>query len=184
VVRVKRQLALLLVGFVTLLMLAGQLARAAARPEPDDREDSLPTFASDGVHVAFEREAPGGRHVLSMTSAGKELNIASSDARLRGYVAGTTDLLIQIGDSESLVITGSRFDGPLAIVHGSDATASPDGSRVAYLRDGTLYVAKIDGSGERAIAGGVAPRRGTSSARPGRRTRCASRFPAGPRSCS
>lgn len=156
-VGVKWHLALVVAGLVTVLLLAGQLARAAAGPEPNDPQDSLPAFATDGVRVAFEREVPGGRHVLSMTSAGKEFVVDSGRARLRGYVPGTTHLLIQSSDSESLVITGSRYDGPLAFLHGTDATASPDGSRVAYLRAGTLYIANIDGSGERAISTGVAP---------------------------
>jgi dipeptidyl aminopeptidase/acylaminoacyl peptidase len=157
VAAVKRHLALVVAGLVTVLVLAGQLARAAAGPEPDDPQDSRPAFASDGVHVAFEREVPGGRHVLAMTSGGKELTVDSARARLRGYVPGTTHLLVQSSDSETLVITGSRFDGPLATLHGTDATAAPDGSRVAYLRGGALYVSGIDGSGERAIATGVSP---------------------------
>jgi Tol biopolymer transport system component len=154
---VKRHLALVVAGLVTVLLLAGQLARAAAGPEPGDPQDSLPVFASDGVHVAFEREILGARHVLSMTSAGKEFTVDSSVARLRGYVPGTTHLLIQTSGGETHVITGSRYDGPLAVLHGTDATASPDGQHVAYLRSSTLYVANIDGSGERAIATGVAP---------------------------
>ena len=92
-----------------------------------------------------------------MTSAGKDLSVDSSGATLRGYVPGTTHLIIQISDHDSQVITGSRYDPPVALLRGTDATASPDGRRVAYLREGTLYVAGIDGSGERAIAMGIAP---------------------------
>jgi hypothetical protein len=114
-------------------------------------------FSPDGVHVAFERQVPGGLNVLSMTSAGKEVTLAPAHGRLRGFVPHTTHLLIEASDSQTLVITGSRYDGPLAALHGTDATASPDGLHVAYLRDGTLYVAAIDGSGERAVAMGVAP---------------------------
>jgi hypothetical protein len=153
----KRQLALVVAGLVMVLILAGQLARATAGPEPNDPQDSLPVFAPDGVHVAFERELPGSRRVLSVTSAGNGLSVDSAATSLRGYVPGSTHLLIQVSDSESQVITGSRFDAPLAVLHGTDAAASPDGQRVAYLRSGTLYVASIDGSGERAIATGVAP---------------------------
>ena len=155
---VKRQLALVIAGLVLVLMLAGQLAHATAGPEPNDPQDSLPAFASDGIHVAFERAVPEGRNVLSMTSAGKDLSVDSSAvASFRGYVPGTTHLLIQISDHDSQVITGSRYDPPVALLRGTDATASPDGRRVAYLRDGTLYVAGIDGSGEHAIATGIAP---------------------------
>jgi Tol biopolymer transport system component len=114
-------------------------------------------FAPDGVHLAFERQVPGGLNVLSMTPAGKELTIDAARARLRGYVPHTTDLLVEPHDSETLVITSSRYNRPLATLHGTDATASPDGQSVAYLRTGTLYIARIDGSGERAVATGVAP---------------------------
>jgi hypothetical protein len=154
---VTRQLVLVIAGLVMVLTLAGRLAHATAGPEPDDPQDSLPVFASDGVHVAFERAVPLGRNVLSMTSAGRELSVASPVAELRGYVPGTTHLLIQISDHDSQVISGNIHDGPIALVHGTNATASPDGRRVAYLRNGILYVASIDGSGERAIAMGIAP---------------------------
>jgi Tol biopolymer transport system component len=154
---VKRHLALVIAGLVAVLLLAGQLARAQAGPEPNDPQDSLPAFAPDGVHVAFDRQVPGGLNVLSMTSAGKELTIDAARARLRGYVPHTTDLLIEPSDNQTLVITSSRYNRPLATLHGTDATASPDGHFVAYLRDGTLYVANIDGSDERSIATGVAP---------------------------
>src|SRR6266513_2840811 len=45
---VKRHLALLIVGLVAVLVLAGQLARAAAGPGPDDPQDSLPAWSSSG----------------------------------------------------------------------------------------------------------------------------------------
>jgi hypothetical protein len=154
---VKRHLALVVVGLVTVLVVAGQLARAAAGPGPNDPQDSLPVFASDGVHVAFEREVQGGRHVVSMTSAGKDVTVDSSAGSLRGYIPGTNHLLVQTSSGETFVMTGSRFDGPLAVLNGTDATASPDGQHVAYLRNSSLYVADIDGSGERAIATGIAP---------------------------
>ena len=92
--------------------------------------------------------------MLSMTSAGKELSLDSAVAGSGALSPDTTHLLIQTSDGKTLVITGSRYDGPLATLPGTDATASPDGLHVAYLRDGTLYVANIDGSGERAVANG------------------------------
>jgi Tol biopolymer transport system component len=153
---VLRQLALLAVGLVVVLVVAGQLARAAAGPSPIDQEDSLPAWASDGVHVAFERQVPAANWVFTMTSAGKETSLAGASGTLRGYVPGGTHLLVQSGDS-TLVITGSRFQGPIATLPGTDAAASPDGSRVAYVRNAVLYVARLDGSDERALAMNVRP---------------------------
>ena len=151
-----RQLAFVVVGLVAVLVIAGQLARADAGPSPLDPEDSLPAWASDGVHVAFERQVPGANWVFSMTSAGKDTGIAGSSGVVRGYIPGTTQLLVE-SRGETLVITGSRFQGPIATLPGIDATASPDGSRVAYMRNGSLYVARVDGSGERVVSADVHP---------------------------
>jgi dipeptidyl aminopeptidase/acylaminoacyl peptidase len=153
---VLRQLAFLAIGLVVVLVVAGQLARADAGPSPIDPEDSLPAWASDGVHVAFERQIPANTSVLSMTSAGKDTSLAGASGALRGYIPGSTDLLVQSG-GDTLVITGSRFQGPLATLPGTDATASPDGSRVAYVRNAVLYVANVDGSAERVVATHVQP---------------------------
>ncbi|HEX3227004.1 MAG TPA: hypothetical protein VHQ89_12985 [Gaiellaceae bacterium] len=151
-----RQLALVVVGLVAVLVIAGQLARADAGPSPADPEDSLPAWASDGVHVAFERQVPGGNWVFSMTSAGKDTSQAGASGEVRGYVPGSTHLLVQ-SNGETLVITGSRFQGPLVTLSGTDATASPDGSHVAYVRNGNLFVARIDGSDARVASTNVQP---------------------------
>jgi Ca2+-binding RTX toxin-like protein len=163
---VKKQLALLVLGFVSVLLLAGQLARAAAGPGPADPQDSVPAWASDGVHLAFERTTPSLQHVLTMTSAGKDLYVAWPTGESRGYV-GSTYFLVQTRD-QTIVTTGGRFAGPNAILHGTDAAASPDGSQIAYIRAGTLYVVRasdiprngafpIPSPPERAIATGVSP---------------------------
>jgi Tol biopolymer transport system component len=152
---VKKQLALLALGFVAVMLLAGQLAHAAAGPGPADPQDSIPAWASDGVHLAFERTTPSLQHVLTMTSAGKDLYVAWPTGESRGY-AGSTYFLVQ-SNGETIVTMGGRFAGPSAILHGTDASASPDGELVAYLRGGTLYVASVTGAGERAIATGVTP---------------------------
>ena len=153
---VLRQLALVVAGLVAVLVVAGQLARADAGPSPADPEDSLPAWASDGVHVAFERQVPGATWVFSMTSAGKDTSLAGSSGELRGYVPGSTRLLVQSGET-TLVISGSRFQGPLATLNGIDATASPEGKRVAYVRDAVLYAAGIDGTDEHAVSTNVFP---------------------------
>src|SRR3954451_13478276 len=135
---VKKQLALLVAALVTVLVLAGQLARAAAGPEPSDIQDSQPYWASDGVHLAFERTAPNLQHVLTSTSAGKEQFVAWQSGQTRGYV-GSRYFLVEQGD-QTIVTTGGRFAGPNAILHGTEASASPDGTQIAYVRGGTLYV--------------------------------------------
>jgi len=141
---VKKQLAFLVAGLVVAMMLAGQLARAAAGPGTADPQDSRPAWDTDGVRVAFERQIGPNGHVDTMTSAGKDLYVATQSGWLRGFVPHRNWLLVEVTGGETIATAGGRFSGPSAVFHGIDASASPDGTRVAYLRDGTLYVARID----------------------------------------
>ena len=152
-----KQLAFLVGGLLAVLVLAGQLARAAAGPGPDDPQDSLPAWSSNGVDVAFERTAASrAARVFDMAAGGRSVHVVQ-DGTLRGWVPGTEHLLVQIDGEHTFVQGDSIKDRPLAEFLGTDATASPDGQHVAYLHNGTLYVANIDGSAERAIATGVTP---------------------------
>lgn len=153
-----KQLALLVAGFVAAMVLAGQLARAAAGPEASDIEDSVPAWSSNGVDVAFQRVAAGQLpRVLDMTAGGRSVH-AVGDGQLRGWIPGTEHVLVQVDGVHTLVFSDSgRFQQPYAEFLGTDAAASPDGAKVAYLRDGTLYVASADGTGERAVAKNIAP---------------------------
>jgi hemolysin type calcium-binding protein/WD40 repeat protein len=143
---VKRNLVLVALGLVSVLVAAGQLARAAAGPGTNDIQDSLPGWNADGTRVAFDRTASGLQHIVTMSSAGKDLFVASQAGVFRGFVPGTAAppfMLVQMG-STTILTVGGRFAGAAAQIHGVDATASPDGKRLAYLRDGTLYVARLD----------------------------------------
>lgn len=161
----KRQLGILALALVAVLVLAGQLARAAAGPGPDDVQDSLPAWAPDGVRLVFDRTSPRLRHVVTTTSAGKRLYVAWPVGQNRGFADGY--FLVQSGDG-TIVTAGGRFAGPNALLHGTRASASPDGLQIAYVRDGTLYVVRtadvpphavypIASPPERAIASGVEP---------------------------
>jgi dipeptidyl aminopeptidase/acylaminoacyl peptidase len=159
--RVRKQLLVVVLGLVVVLMAAGQLARAAAGPSKTDIQDSLPLWAGNGVDVAFVRSAAGQTsRILGMTSAGKSVH-AVNDGVLRGWVPGTDKLLVQIDGAHTLVQGDSIKDRPDNELLGVDASASPDGSRVAYLRDGTLYVAPtLTFGGEKAIATHIDPTAG------------------------
>jgi len=166
---VQRQLLLVGLALVAVLVAAGQLARAAGGPGPDDIQDSLPGWNADGTRVSFDRTAPGLQHIVTMSAAGKDLYVASSAGAFRGFLPGGVDpayMLVQANGDTTLTI-GGRFAGPAAEVHGVDATASPDGTQLAYLRDGTLYVAQLDSvnlnsfpipvPAESAVATGIEP---------------------------
>ena len=143
---VKSRLLLVALGLVGALLAAGQLARAAAGPGANDIQDSLPAWNAAGTGVAFERTAPSLQHIVTMSASGKDLFVATSTGQFRGFVPGAAVppyLLVQADDTTILTV-GGRFAGPAAEVHGVDATASPDGTRLAYLRNGTLFVARLD----------------------------------------
>jgi Ca2+-binding RTX toxin-like protein len=148
---VKKQLTLL-VCLGGVLLAAGQLARAAG-PGLNDIQDSLPAWAPDGVHIAFERTAPGTEHVLVMTSAGKDTHLGYFTGRVRGYLG--PKLLIQSG-SATLITEGGRFASPPTTLPGTFAAAAPDATHVTYVRGGTLYVANADGTGAHALIAGDA----------------------------
>ena len=154
----KRQLALLVLGLVAVLVASGELARASAGPEPNDIQDSRPAWLTDGVHVAFGRTAVGSlRQVLEATSAGKDTFLANETGTVDGTVPGTSYLLIEDGGAIH-VTTGQRFDQPVATLVGTHASASRDGSQVAWVRDdGTLAVASLNGTDVRTLATGIAP---------------------------
>ena len=166
---VKKQLVLVALGLVVVLVAAGSLARATAGPEPNDVQDSLPRWSADGSRITFERTAPSLQHIVTMKPTGKDLYLVLLTGLFRGFVPLPSPqpyMLVQ-QDDHTIVSTGDRYSGPAAELHGVEATASPDGTRVAYVRDGALYVARLDsvklGSipvpvpAETAIATGIVP---------------------------
>jgi hypothetical protein len=155
---VKRQLLLVALALVAVLVAAGQLARAAAGPEPNDIQDSLPVWSPDGVEVAFVRSAAHETsRSLAMLASGASVHPVN-DGMVRGWVANTPYLLVQVDGAHTLVQGYSIADRPVNELLGVDASASPDGSRAAYLRDGTLYVAPtLTFGGERAVATAIEP---------------------------
>jgi Ca2+-binding RTX toxin-like protein len=153
---VKKQLALVVLGLVAVLVASGKLARAAAGPEPSDIQDSLPAWSADGVYVDFERTSPTFQHVLVAASGNRQTSLLLVSGLLRGAVPSSSYLLIQQGTT-TVVTTGRRYEGPHAVVEGTNASASADGTHLAYVRGGTLYVSRIDGTEEHAIATGIEP---------------------------
>src|SRR5437660_11272291 len=104
----KRQLIVLVGGLVLVLVLCGELARAAAGPGPHDIQDSLPAWSSNGVDVAFTRSAKGQTsRVLSMAAGGKSLR-AVGDGVLRGWVPGTDHLVVQPDGVHTVVLRDSE----------------------------------------------------------------------------
>src|SRR4051794_35334012 len=95
-----KRLPLVALGLVAVLLAAGQLARAAAGPGPNDVQDSLPFWDPNGVRIAFERTASVRQHVLSTTSAGKDTVLVYATGVVRGYLGDR--FLVQSG-SQTLI---------------------------------------------------------------------------------
>src|SRR5581483_11959708 len=141
----KKNLALLGLGLVLVLVLAGQLARAGTTPVL--RNDSRPVWSQDARYLAFTI----GNSTAAIVPAGRGApEHALRRGQTRGWRPGGDEFLDQVG-SETYVVTS---DGRIvANVPGRLAAWSPDGGLIAYLRDGTLYGASATGGDERQLYG-------------------------------
>jgi Tol biopolymer transport system component len=140
----KKQLAMLAVGLVTVLVLAGQLARAANAPIL--RNDSHPVWSYDARHVVFA--IGNSTTAIVPTGHGAERVIRSGIPR--GWRPGGDEFLDQVATATFVVASDGRI---VAGVPGRLATWSPDGGRLAYLRDGFLWIASATGEGVRQLYG-------------------------------
>jgi dipeptidyl aminopeptidase/acylaminoacyl peptidase len=152
---VKTHLALLGLGLVAALMLAGQLARAQP-PRPAVADDASPYWSSDARTVAFDRASPlpdGGHVLFTPAGRGNERDVLGT-GRIRGFRPAGGEVLVEEPGVDTTVRDAA--DHQLASVSGTAATWSPDGGRIAYLRDGSLYVADATGANETLVHEGIA----------------------------
>ncbi len=132
---------------------------------------ATPTISRDGRFIAFFRALSGNRDIWILPTAGgsarplvggpdREFHPAlSPDARLLSFVSSK-------GGVEHLRVVplrdGAAAGEPWPITTGAAADAfptfSPDGSRIAFLRDGEIHLVDAEGRGE--------PERLTRDARP------------------
>src|SRR2546423_1762622 len=111
---VKRQLALLAAGLVAVLVLAGQLARAA-RPASRVPNDSQPYWSGDTRWIAFDREAPGsGVQDVYIVAAGRGRARWLGPSTVRGWRPGGGGLLVQYNGETAIVDPGGAPTGGVA----------------------------------------------------------------------
>jgi len=125
-----------------------------------------PTWSADGAMLAFERDAPSGTraiwimpetgsdpHVLFDSPEGHETAPAwhpnGSRIAFASDMDGTTRLYTMAPDGSTV--------SPVGELAGTQPAWSFDGRRLAYERDGWVYVANADGSSERQITLGEQP---------------------------
>jgi Ca2+-binding RTX toxin-like protein len=137
------------------LVLAGQLARAAA-PEAAVPNDSLPYWSWDARQLAFNRESPrndDGHVLFSPAGRGAETDVVGPGLA-RGFRPGGGELLVQTG---GVTTVRDAADRQIADVIGTDATWSPDGGRIAYLKGDALYAADATGANALLLRTGISP---------------------------
>lgn len=146
----KKQLLAVVLGLVGVLLVAGQLARAAAsRPTP---QDTQPFWSWDARSVAFDEQSGGTHETLATPAAAGKLQFVTSGTP-RGYRPHGDGILVQRG-------TRTWYVGPVETVgfDGTDAAWSHDGRSIAFLRGSTLYVTSADAlDRERVVATGIQP---------------------------
>jgi Ca2+-binding RTX toxin-like protein len=119
--------------------------------QPSVPNDSQPYWSPDARQLAFDRETTTGHVLFTPVVAGDEADIIGEGA-VRGYRPGGRELLVTVGTTTSVRDTADR---QIATIDGTDATWSPDGTRVAYVRGTTLYAADASGANEQQLADGV-----------------------------
>jgi dipeptidyl aminopeptidase/acylaminoacyl peptidase len=158
---VKRHFALLAAALVGVLVLAGQLARAAppgkaALPGNAAPNDSLPYWSWDARQLAFQRQSPradNGHVLFSAAGHGDETDVVGT-GRARGWRPAGSELLVQLG---AFTTIRDAADRQIGSVPGTDATWSPDGGKIAFLQGDSLYVADATGSNPRLLRTGISP---------------------------
>jgi len=133
---------------------AAGVASAAAPPKVP--RDTQPWWSPQGASIAFFRESPAadnGHLLFTPAVRGAEADIVGEGIP-RGFRPGTGELLVESGAQTAVLDAADR---EVASVPGTDATWSPDGSRISFLSGDTLEVAAASGADVTTLATGIVP---------------------------
>jgi TolB protein len=150
----KRQLALLAGGLMLALLAAG-FGWTAIGTSYSFPNDSGPYWSWDARLIGFDREAARtGARDAYVVPAGHGIAHWLAPTHARGWRPGGGGLLVEFGRRTGIFAPDGT---PLGGADGVAATWSPDGERIAYRRNGLLYVADGTGAGEHRVAAWTAP---------------------------
>src|SRR5580765_3987079 len=135
--------------------ISGDIACALA-PAGVVPRDTEPWWAPQATAVAFERDAAGldSADVLFTPAVrGAEFDLIGT-GRMRGFRPGSADLLVERGSTTSVLDSTGR---QLGSVPGTDASWSPDGTRIAFVEGDVLALSAASGADVRQLVGGIVP---------------------------
>src|SRR5688572_17193005 len=129
-----------LLAFAVLLTLAVPATAASRGPN-----DLTAFFTWDAKRIVFERDN-GPAATVWVTAVGHGVARRLGPGVLRGTRPGGDEALVERdGSSYVYTLKGSTVVG----FPGRSATWSPDGGKIAFLREGTLHVISSTGAGAR-----------------------------------
>lgn len=117
------------------------------------------TFPGTNGLVAYTAELAAGSTICAVDPDGGtpyRLTNPEQEARDPAWSPAGDELLVTTGSVSDPQITRmpayGMGAGATSVTSGHSPTWSPDGDRIAFARDGAIYTANIDGSGEQLLA--------------------------------
>ncbi len=130
-------------------------ASATAAAVPTAPSDSQPWWSPTASELAFQRVSPqlsGSDVLFTPATRGSEVDIIGAGSP-RGFRPREGELLVE--EAGGVTSIRDAQDHELGTVPGTDAAWSADGTHIAYLSNGTLWIADADGKNPQALQANV-----------------------------
>ena len=121
-------------------------------------------WSADGSLLALAVYCCGGEGIHLASADGNVTKVSDTRPAVSSTIAWAPDdrriaFATGIGDERlyQIKILDVESGEETLLARGSDPTWSPDGSRIAFIRDGNLYVIDVDGTGETKITNPTQP---------------------------
>ena len=115
-------------------------------------------LAAPPESVVFPYATELDSHLYALTRTGLEQLTSTSGSDLRPTISRDGRIAFQSSRDGSDGVYVARADGdPVRVADGGEPAWSPDGHRIAFVRDGDIYVARANGTRVRRVAEGEWP---------------------------